>query len=102
MPPSPLHLPPIWRESRIGLEAAALVRSRVFKGIDVEAGGGQPVMLIPGFLAGDDSLALMTPGLRRTGHRTKSPGIRSNVDCSSAIVERLAERLDCLAETTGQ
>jgi triacylglycerol lipase len=102
MSPSPLHLPPIWRESRIGLEAAALLRSRVFRGIDVEDAGGQPVMLIPGFLAGDDSLGLMTTWLRRTGHWTKSAGIRANVDCSSAIVERLAERLDCLAETSGQ
>jgi len=102
MPPSPLKLPPIWRESRIGLEAAALFRSRVFRGLDVEDAGGQPVMLIPGFLAGDDSLGLMTQWLRRTGHRTKSAGMRSNVDCSSAIVERLAERLDCLADATGQ
>jgi triacylglycerol lipase len=102
MPPSPLHLPPIWRESRLGLEAAALLRSRVFRGIDVEDAGGQPVMLIPGFLAGDDSLGLMTTWLRRTGHRTKSAGIRSNVDCSSVAADRLAERLECLAETTGQ
>src|SRR3954467_1981295 len=99
---SPLPLPPLWRESRLGLEAAALLRSRVFKGEGVEDGGGQPVMLIPGFLAGDDSLGLMTQWLRRTGHHTKSAGIRSNVDCSSASVERLAERLDCLAETSGQ
>jgi pimeloyl-ACP methyl ester carboxylesterase len=99
---SPLPLPPLWRESRLGLEAAALLRSRVFKGIGVEDAGGQPVLLIPGFLAGDDSLGLMTQWLRRTGHRTRKAGIRSNVDCSSASVERLAGRLECLAEETGQ
>jgi pimeloyl-ACP methyl ester carboxylesterase len=92
----------MWRESRLALEAAALLRSRVFKGDDVEHGGGQPVMLIPGFMAGDDSLGLMTQWLRRTGHHTKSAGIRSNVDCSSASAERLAGRLECLAEATGQ
>src|SRR3954467_2558551 len=102
MRPSPLHMPPIWRESRLALEAAALLRSRVFKGIDVEDAGDQPVLLIPGFLAGDDSLGLMTQWLRRTGHRTKSAGIRSNVDCSSASAERLAERLECRATATGQ
>jgi pimeloyl-ACP methyl ester carboxylesterase len=74
----------------------------VFKGEDVVDAQGQPVLLIPGFLAGDDSLGLMTQWLRRTGHHTKSAGIRSNVDCSSASVERLAERLACLAETSGQ
>jgi triacylglycerol lipase len=78
------------------------MRSRVYKGIDVEDGGGQPVLLIPGFLAGDDSLGLMTQWLRRTGHHTRKAGIRSNVDCSTASVEKLAERLECLAETTGQ
>src|SRR3954454_1653149 len=102
MSPSPLHLPPIWRESRIGLEAAALLRSRSVMSIALDDAVAQPVMLIPGFLAGDDSLGLMTTWLRRTGHWTKSAGIRANVDCSSAIVERLAERLDCLAETSGQ
>jgi pimeloyl-ACP methyl ester carboxylesterase len=74
----------------------------VFRGIDVEDGGGQPVLLIPGFLAGDDSLRLMTQWLRRTGHHTRKAGIRSNVDCSAVSAERLAERLECLADTTGQ
>ena len=73
---SPLPLPPLWRESRLGLEAAALLRSRVFKGEGVEHADGQPVMLIPGFLAGDDSLGVMTQWLRRTGHHTKSAGMR--------------------------
>ncbi|MEA2427444.1 MAG: triacylglycerol lipase, partial [Thermoleophilaceae bacterium] len=99
--PIPL-LPPIWREGRLGLEAAALLRSKVFRGEDVEDAGGQPVLLIPGFMAGDDSLGLMTRWLRKTGHHTRKAGMRSNVDCSEATYERLAERLDCLAETTGR
>jgi pimeloyl-ACP methyl ester carboxylesterase len=92
----------LWRESRLGFEAAALLRSKVFRGIGVEDAGGQPVLLIPGFMAGDDSLGLMTQWLRRTGHHTRKAGIRSNVDCSSVAVKRLAERLECLAEATGQ
>jgi pimeloyl-ACP methyl ester carboxylesterase len=79
-----------------------LLRSRVYKGVGVEDAGGQPVLLIPGFLAGDDSLGLMTHWLRRTGHHTKRAGIRSNIDCSEASAERLGERLECLAESTGQ
>jgi pimeloyl-ACP methyl ester carboxylesterase len=102
LPRPPLPLPPIWRESRLGLEAAALLRSRVFKGVDVEDAGGQPVLLIPGFLAGDDSLGLMTQWLRRTGHHTRKAGMRSNVACSSISLERLTERLECLADATGQ
>ena len=100
-PPIPL-LPPLWREGRLGLEVAALMRSKVYRGHDVEDAGGQPVLLIPGFLAGDDSLGLMTRWLRKTGHHTKNAGMRMNVNCSEAAVERLAERIECLAETTGQ
>ena len=95
-------LPPIWREGRIGLEAAALVRNPVYRGVDVDDAGGQPVMLIPGFLAGDDSLGIMTRWLRRTGHHTRKAGIRSNVDCSSLAMERLEERLETMAETRGE
>jgi pimeloyl-ACP methyl ester carboxylesterase len=102
MTPALPLLPPLWREGRLGLEVAALMRSKVFRGHDVEDAGGQPVMLIPGFLAGDDSLGLMTRWLRKTGHYTRSAGMRANVDCSSAAVERLAERLECLVETRGE
>lgn len=94
--------PPVWAESRLGLEAAALLRSRVLRGIDVEDGGGQPVMLVPGFLAGDNSLGVLTGWLRRTGHRTKSAGMRFNVDCSGTAFDRLEERLECVAESTGR
>jgi triacylglycerol lipase len=95
-------LPPLWRESRFGLEVAALLRSRLYRGEDVEDAGGQPVLLIPGFLAGDDSLGLMTRWLRKTGHHTSKAGIRANVDCSESAYERLVERLECLYESRGE
>jgi triacylglycerol lipase len=101
MAPLPL-LPPLWREGRLGLEAAALLRSKVYRGDGVEDAGGQPVLLIPGFLAGDESLSLMTRWLRKTGHHTRKAGMRSNVDCSEAAYERLLERLECLADTRGE
>jgi len=101
MAPLPL-LPPLWREGRFGLEVAALMRSGIYRGRDVEDAGGQPVLLIPGFMAGDDSLGLMTRWLRKTGHHTRKAGMRVNVDCSSAAVERLAERLECLVDTHGE
>src|ERR687884_1547523 len=95
-------LPPIWRESRVGLEAAALMRDPIYRGAGIEDAGGQPVMLIPGFMAGDDSLGIMTRWLRRTGHYTRKAGMRSNVACSATAVERLEERLELMAETRGQ
>jgi pimeloyl-ACP methyl ester carboxylesterase len=95
-------LPPIWREGRIALEAAALMRDPVYRGEGVANAEGQPVMLIPGFLAGDDSLGLMTRWLRRTGHHTRKAGMRWNVDCSEATMKRLEERIETMAETRGQ
>jgi len=95
-------LPPLWREGRLGLELAALLRNPVVRGEGIPDAGGQPVMLIPGFLAGDDSLAVMTRWLRRTGHRTRKAGMRSNVNCSAVAVERLEERLEVMVETHGE
>jgi len=74
--------PPLWREARIGLETAALLRNPVLRGQGVEDGRGQPVLLIPGFLAGDSSLALMRRWLRGTGHHTRKASMRANIDCS--------------------
>ena len=88
--------PPLWREARIGLEAAALLRDPVFRGDGVPDGRGRPVLLIPGFMAGDGSLAMMAGWLRRAGYRPSRAGMRANVDCSGAIVERLEERLERL------
>jgi triacylglycerol lipase len=97
-----LSQPPIWREGRLGLEVAALLRDPVYRGEGVTDGGGQPVLLIPGFLAGDDSLGLMTHWLRRTGHHTRKAGMRSNINCSETAVSRLEERVEVLAECREQ
>jgi pimeloyl-ACP methyl ester carboxylesterase len=93
--------PPIWRETRFGLEVASLLRDPIFTGRGVEDAGGQPVMLIPGFLAGDGSLGIMTKWLRRTGHHTCKAGMRSNVNCSAAATNMLEARLERLAEKQG-
>jgi triacylglycerol lipase len=92
----------MWRETRLPLELARLVRSPIYRGERVPDAAGQPVLLIPGFLAGDDTLAFMTRWLRRTGHWTRKAGFRSNIDCSALTVERLEERIETMAETQGQ
>jgi pimeloyl-ACP methyl ester carboxylesterase len=94
-------LPPLWRESLAGVEAAALFRSSVWRGGGVPDGEGRPVLLIPGFLAGDGSLATMTRWLRENGYYTRRAGMRANVGCSDEALARLEERLDAFVETTG-
>jgi triacylglycerol lipase len=94
-------VPPMWRESRVPFEWARLLRSDVLRGAGVPEGDGRGVLLIPGFLAGDGSLATMTRWLRDAGWWTKSAGIRANVNCSGAACTRIEERLEALADATG-
>src|SRR3954454_13914781 len=96
------HFPPLWRESLAGVEAAALFRSSVWRGGGVPDGAGRPVLLIPGFMAGDGSLATMTRWLRENGYRTHRAGIRANVGCSEDYVTRLETRLEALFAETGE
>ena len=96
------YVPPLWRESRVGLEAAQLLRSPIWRGAGVAGGDGRPVLLVPGFMAGDSTLATMTKWLRVHGYRTRRAGIRANVGCSEEACARLEERLEALADRTGQ
>src|SRR6185503_2145570 len=95
------HVPPLWRESRVGLEAAQLLRSPVWRGAGVVPGDGRGVLLVPGFLAGDGSLGTMAKWLRANGYWTRRAGIRSNIGCSQEACTRLEERVEALAERTG-
>jgi pimeloyl-ACP methyl ester carboxylesterase len=94
--------PPLWREARIGLEAASLLRDPIFRGDGVADGRGRPVLLIPGFLAGDGSLSMMAGWLKRTGYRPSRAGMVSNVNCAGVVLPRLEERLERLVSLQGQ
>src|SRR5918997_3996529 len=87
-----LRLTPLWRESLVGFEAAALLRSPVWRGEGVPPGDGRPVLLVPGFLAGDGTLATMAKWLRANGYWTRPAGIGTNVGCSQDACERLEGR----------
>ena len=93
--------PPLWREARFGLEAASLLRDPVFRGAGLRDGRGRPVLLIPGFLAGDGSFVLMAGWLKRAGYRPTRAGMRANVDCSGAVLERLEQRLERVVAEQG-
>ncbi|QZY28513.1 esterase/lipase family protein [Nocardioides coralli] len=62
---------------------------------------GEPVVLVPGFLAGDASLSLMARALRRRGHRTYRSLIHANVGCTRAAATQLEARLESVALRRG-
>ena len=88
-----VQAPPIWRETRIAAEYAKLVRDPVFAGRDLPRGDGRPLMLIPGFLAGDSSMAVMNGWLRKIGYYAELPGITFNINYSEVVLKALAVRL---------
>jgi triacylglycerol lipase len=90
------------REVRWQLEAARLMADPVWRGVDVPRGDGSPVLLIPGFLAGDQSLSLMGRWLRRIGYLPRRAGIYFNVRCSDVAVDRLEHTLHHVHMRTGQ
>ncbi len=94
--------PEMWREGRGAVEALTLLTSSLWRGAGVPRGAGQPVLLIPGFLAGDRSLALMGQWLRRIGYRTHGSGITAHIGCSQSTVNQIEQRLIALSERYGQ
>src|SRR4051794_41861867 len=77
-------------ELRWQAELGRLLVDPVYRGHGVPRGDGGPVLLIPGFLAGDSSLQIMREWLGRMGHRPYQSRIRLNVDCSHPRPPRLA------------
>ena len=109
-PAPPAHRPrtvPWWgrpvRESLWSRELMQLMVDPVFYGVGVPHGDGSPVILIPGFLAADLSLAAMSGWLLRIGYAPHHCGIRvANVDCSDRALDRLERQAERLAAGEGR
>jgi triacylglycerol lipase len=79
-------------ELRYWLELARLLVDRRFLSVK-PASDPLPVLLIPGFMAGDASLSFLAGWLRRRGHRVRGSGMLFNVGCAGRELARLEERL---------
>jgi pimeloyl-ACP methyl ester carboxylesterase len=88
----------LWREARVGLERVDLYNSRAQLDREAPRGHGEPVMLIPGYLAGDLSLGGLAGWLRGIGYAPQQAAITANVDCATRTTERLIERLEVVTE----
>jgi triacylglycerol lipase len=89
-------------ELRWSLEAARLLGDPVFYGRGLPHGDGRPVVLLPGFMAGDYTLATMGGWLGRIGYRPAYAGFVANVDCSQRALQRVEARARALHERHGR
>lgn len=58
----------------------------------------EPVLLVPGFLAGDGTLGLMSRSLRQAGHRTYRSRMRANIGCTLDAAAHVEQRLEQIAD----
>lgn len=98
--------PARWRgepllESRAYLELARLLADPVWRGHGVPAGDGRTVLL-PGYLAGDNTLSLLARFLRRIGHPQAFAGIVFNSGCARSYAGRMADALRHQRARTGR
>jgi triacylglycerol lipase len=80
-------------ELRYWLELARLMVDRRFLSVK-PAPDPLPVLLIPGFMAGDASLTFLAGWLRRRGHAVRGSGMLFNVGCAGRELSRLERLLD--------
>ena len=99
---SPLALgeapaPPLRGELRYGLELARLLADRDFRSPARQL-RAPPVLLVPGFMAGDQSLSVLAGWLHRRGSRTARSGMLVNAGCAERAVGGIEARLRRFAE----
>jgi triacylglycerol lipase len=99
------------REGSVALEAARfLQRSRAERRARSSTPyahphrlqGVEPVLLIPGFMAGDATLKGMAAMLRTAGYRTYRSQIHVNVGCTREAADRLESRVEAIAIRRGR
>jgi triacylglycerol lipase len=82
-------------------ELSALLRDPVFRGRGVPHGDGRPVLLVPGFLAGDWTMRVLHSWLGRIGYSSHLSGIVLNVQHSERLVAGLRRRVAAIAAAAG-
>ncbi len=90
------------REVGWQLQLAQLLRSPIYRGEGVPRGDGRAVVLLPGFLAGDFTLGVLSGWLERIGYAPHGTGMRANVDCMDRALDRVEERVRELHESSGR
>lgn len=100
----------VLREARVVAEAGRLAWSHLGRRVSARSsyaaapvlGDADPVILVPGFMAGDASLAVLARALRAQGHRTYRSRIHANVGCTAEASTLLEARLESVVERRGR
>jgi pimeloyl-ACP methyl ester carboxylesterase len=104
------HVAAVLREYSVLTEAGRYVtraredrrsrRARSYTARSVER-AVEPVVLVPGFMAGDGTLSLMARALRARGFRTYRSHIHANVGCTLNAAAQLEARLEAISMRRG-
>lgn len=101
----------VLREARVVTEAGRLAWSRLGERVSGRTAAYvgraalrdvDPVVLVPGFMAGDASLSALARALRAQGHRTYRSHIHANVACTSRAAAQLETRLESIVARRGR
>ena len=90
------------RETRWQLELYRLLVDPVFRGRGVPRGDGRPVVLLPGFGGGDQTLLVLAAWLARIGYRPNLCGFVTNLGCSDRALDRVEHRVQRLHDEHGR
>jgi pimeloyl-ACP methyl ester carboxylesterase len=92
---------PLAHEALWMFDWMALRSSGVFRDGGVPRGRGEPVIIVPGFLASYGLLHELHDWLTRTGYRVFDPGFDRNASCPDILLERLEQRVVDVAVAHG-
>jgi triacylglycerol lipase len=90
------------RETRWHLELCRLLVDPVFRGHRVVRGDGRPVVLMPGFGGGDQTLLVLAAWLKHIGYAPRTCGFVVNMDCSDRALDRVARQVRKLHASRGR
>jgi pimeloyl-ACP methyl ester carboxylesterase len=95
---SPREPDPRWWGNHLGelrwqLELYRLLADPVFRGRGVPHGDGRPVLLLPGFGAGDYTLPVLGSWLRQIGYAPHAAGFVLNAGCSDQGLARVEQKV---------
>jgi len=96
-----LRRPPLSGEAAAAFELASLLPSGIYYGAGVPRGAGRAVLVIPGFLGGDEYLRIMRGWLQRIGYDAHASGIIFNWGTPATLIAGLVRRVDQIAARRG-